>query len=213
MDDPALMRRSYTSAGLDEHDLATTWHEQLRSWFAEASADPRTVEANAMQVATADAAGRPSVRTVLAREIGAGGLVFYTNYESAKGRDLAANPYAAALFSWLPLERQVRMAGAVTRVSRAETERYFASRPRESQLAAWASAQSTVLASRAELDSAVAAVERRFAGGQVPAPPGWGGYRLRPDAVEFWQGRVNRLHDRLRFREAGETWVVERLAP
>ncbi len=131
------------------------------------------------------------------------GLVFYTNYDSAKAADLDANPWAAAVFAWLPLERQVRLSGPVERVSREETEAYFASRPRGSQLGAWSSPQSSVIGSRAELEAHVAEVEQRFADGPVPAPPNWGGFRLRPELVEFWQGRADRLHDRLRYRLEG----------
>jgi pyridoxamine 5'-phosphate oxidase len=171
------------------------------------------VEPNAVQLATADAEGRPSVRTVLVKSFDQRGVVFYTNYRSAKARDLAARPYASAVFVWLPLERQVRLSGPVAPLSRAETEAYFAARPRGSQLGAWASPQSEVVASRAALDAAYTEVERRFAGEDVPAPPHWGGYRLTPDAVEFWQGRPDRLHDRLRFRRAQAGWTVERLAP
>jgi pyridoxamine 5'-phosphate oxidase len=141
------------------------------------------------------------------------GIVFYTNYGSAKARDLEESPYAAAVFAWLPMERQVRLAGTAERVSRAETDAYFATRPRGSQIAAWASAQSSVIGSRADLEAQVLSLEARFSGADVPAPPDWGGYRLRPDEVEFWQGRPDRLHDRLRHRLVGDIWVVERLAP
>ncbi|HYU03634.1 MAG TPA: pyridoxamine 5'-phosphate oxidase, partial [Jatrophihabitantaceae bacterium] len=158
-------------------------------------------------------AGRPSVRTVLVKELDERGVVFYTNHDSAKARDLAQSPYAAAVFAWLPMERQVRLAGPVERVTRAETQQYFATRPRGSQLAAWASAQSSVVASRAELEQQVRVVADRFAGMDVPAPPNWGGYRLRPETVEFWQGRPDRLHDRLRHRLVDGSWIVERLAP
>ncbi|HET6876975.1 MAG TPA: pyridoxamine 5'-phosphate oxidase [Jatrophihabitans sp.] len=217
MTDPAALRRAYARARLDEDAVADTWLEQFAAWFAEASADPAIHEANAMQLATADASGRPAVRTVLAKGVDERGVVFYTNYSSAKARDLDENPRAAVVFAWLAHERQVRFAGDVAKVDRAETEAYFATRPRESQLGAWASPQSQVVASRAELDTALAEIERRFAGGPVPAPPGWGGYRIRPASVEFWQGRPGRLHDRIRFRReesAGASgWIRERLAP
>jgi pyridoxamine 5'-phosphate oxidase len=213
MTDPAGLRALYTRGSLDEADLAGTWLQQLRLWFDAAAADPAVLEPNAVQLATADADGQPAVRTVLAKGIDERGIVFYTNYGSAKARDLAVNPRAAAVFGWLAHQRQVRLRGAVTKVARAETEAYFATRPRESQLGAWASPQSDVVASRAELDRLAAEAETRFAGTAVPAPPHWGGYLLAPDAVEFWQGRQGRLHDRIRFRlEAGE-WVRERLAP
>lgn len=213
MTDPAAMRRRYELGGLSEQTLAATWLDQLRAWFADAVACDRIVEPNAIQLATVDVAGRPTARTVLVKAMDARGIVFYTNYESAKARDLAHLPYAAAVFAWLPLERQVRLSGPVEKVSRAETEAYFATRPRGSQIGAWASAQSSVVTSRAELEAAAAAVEERFAGQDVPAPPNWGGYLLRPEIVEFWQGRPDRLHDRLRFRREDAGWVVERLSP
>jgi pyridoxamine 5'-phosphate oxidase len=165
-------------------------------------------------VATVGADGRPSVRTVLLKGFDERGFVFYTNHDSAKGHDLAANPYAAAVLVWVPLERQVRFSGPVTVVDRVETEAYFASRPRGSQLGAWASPQSAVVGGRAVLDAAVTATEQRFAGRDViPAPPFWGGYRIAPEVVEFWQGRPDRLHDRVRYRHDGAQWTAERLAP
>jgi pyridoxamine 5'-phosphate oxidase len=207
------MRRSYRRGRLGDEVAAATWLEQLRTWLHEALSNDAVFEANAMQVATVDPEGRPSVRTVLAKGVDERGVVFYTNYESAKGRDLAARPYAGAVLFWAALERQVRIRGPIERVDRAETEAYFASRPRGSQVAAWASPQSSVIASRAELEAAVRAVEERFCGQDVPAPPHWGGYLIRPDTVEFWQGREDRLHDRIRFRETDAGWVTERLAP
>ncbi|MEP7178727.1 MAG: pyridoxamine 5'-phosphate oxidase [Pseudonocardiales bacterium] len=213
MSDPAGTRRGYLRGQLDETVVSRTWLEQLQLWYADAAADPAVIEVNAMQVATVDAAGRPSVRTVLVKGFDERGVVFYTNYESAKAHDLEANPYAAAVLVWLSQERQVRLTGAVSRVSRAETEAYFASRPRGSQVGAWASPQSTVVPSRAALEDAARAVEERFAGREVPAPSNWGGYRVAPDSVEFWQGRGDRLHDRIRFRLETQAWVVERLAP
>jgi pyridoxamine 5'-phosphate oxidase len=201
---------------LELGDAAATlgWYEQLRQWFDEAVASPAVIEPNAIQLATVDVAGHPSVRTVLAKAIDPDGIIWYTNYASAKARDLDENPYAAAVFAWLPLERQVRLSGPTQRVDRAETEAYFATRPRGAQIGAWASAQSQPIASRAELEAAVRETEARFAGQDVPAPPYWGGYRLRPDVVEFWQGRPDRLHDRLRHRRDPDgTWMVERLAP
>jgi pyridoxamine 5'-phosphate oxidase len=207
------MRRSYDRAGLDESALAPTWHQQLRRWFDEAVAAPAVLDPNAVALATADQFGRPAVRTVLVKRLDEGGIVFYTNYESAKGRDLADRPYASALFAWSALERQVRLSGGVERIPAPETAAYFASRPRGSQLGAWASAQSRPVASRAELDDALAEVSRRFGDGEVPVPPNWGGFRLVPDEVEFWQGRPNRMHDRLRFRATPGGWLLERLAP
>jgi pyridoxamine 5'-phosphate oxidase len=213
MSDPAGLRRDYSRGQLDENLVSPTWLEQLQAWFAEAITEPAVLEANAMQVATVDAHGRPSVRTVLVKGLDARGVAFYTNYESAKARDLAARPYAAAVLAWLPLERQVRLSGPVTRVDRAETEAYFASRPRGSQVAAWASPQSDPVPSRAALEAAVREAEARFAGRDIPAPPNWGGFRLAPETVEFWQGRADRLHDRVRYRLDGDAWVIERLAP
>lgn len=213
MTDPGGTRRGYLRGQLDETVVSPSWLEQLQLWYAAAAADPAVIEANAMQVATVDATGRPSVRTVLLKALDERGVGFYTNYESAKARDLDANPYAAAVLVWLSQERQVRVSGRVARVARAETEAYFDSRPRGSQLSAWASPQSTVVPSRAVLEDAAQAVEQRFAGRDVPAPPNWGGYRIKPEVVEFWQGRADRLHDRIRYRLDTDAWVIERLAP
>jgi pyridoxamine 5'-phosphate oxidase len=207
------MRRDYTERGpLVEADLAAAWPEQFRLWFADAVA-AGLPEPNAMVVATADAAGRPSARTVLLKGYDDAGFVFYTNYTSRKGAEAAANPYASLVFPWHPMQRQVIVAGRVERVSRAETEEYFASRPRGSQLGAWASPQSRVLPDRAAVEAGLAAAAGRFGDGPVPAPPHWGGLRVVPATVEFWQGRSNRLHDRLRYRRDGADWVIERLAP
>jgi pyridoxamine 5'-phosphate oxidase len=204
------MRQEYAGE-LTEDDLAADWVIQFGRWLTDA-VDSGVREPNAMVLATADGQGRPGARNVLLKGFDERGLVFYTNYDSRKGRELAANPYACAVFSWLPLSRQVRVDGVAAPVSREETAAYFALRPRGAQIGAWASPQSTVIASREEID--IAAVEARFAEADIPPPPNWGGYRLVPEAVEFWQGRGSRLHDRLRFRRtAGETWVVERLAP
>jgi pyridoxamine 5'-phosphate oxidase len=207
------MRRVYQRNALTESTAPPHWFALFSEWFAAAAAELVTVEVNAMQVATVDAAGRPAVRTVLLKAFDERGAVFYTNYTSAKGRDLDAHPYAAAVLAWLAHERQVRISGPVERVSRAETEAYFASRPRGSQLGAWASDQSAVVPSRAVLDEAERAVAERFAGRDIPAPEHWGGFRIAPEAVEFWQGRPDRLHDRLRYRRDGERWLLERLAP
>lgn len=212
---PAAMRNEYAAdQGLSEADLAADWHTQFSRWFAEAVAHPLP-EPNAMIVGTADAAGRPSARTVLLKEYGPDGFVFYTNYESRKGGELVVNPWASLVFPWFPMQRQVVVAGRVEQVDRAETEAYFASRPRGSQLGAWASIQSRVIPDRAALDEAFEAVAERFAGVErIPPPPHWGGFRVRPESVEFWQGRASRLHDRLVFRrtDAGD-WITERLAP
>ena len=193
MNDPAQLRRTYERDALTESSIAATWLEQLRLWF--------------------DDAGRPALRTVLAKAIDERGVTFYTNYGSAKGRDLDARPYAAAQFLWLAHERQVRLTGSVQRVAAQETEAYFHTRPRGSQLGAWASPQSQVIASRAVLEQRLAEAESRFGDGEIPVPPQWGGFLLAPDSVEFWQGRADRLHDRLRFRLDSGSWMLERLAP
>ena len=211
--EPAGMRRDYAERGpLLETDLAADWAGQFARWFAEAAAYGLP-EPNAMIVATADAAGRPSARTVLLKGYDERGFVFYTNYTSRKGTEALANPYASLVFPWFPMQRQVIVTGAVEKVSRAETEAYFATRPRGSQLGAWASPQSTVLPDRAAVDQGLTAAIERFGDGPVPAPPHWGGLRVVPTTVEFWQGRSNRLHDRLRWRRHGDDWVLERLAP
>ncbi|MEW2624886.1 pyridoxamine 5'-phosphate oxidase [Streptomyces sp. NPDC048106] len=216
--DPAAMRKQYRADGLAEQDLATHPMDQFARWFedaARAALHGTLYEPNAMVVATADAEGRPSSRTVLMKQFDTEGFVFYTNYESRKGRDLAANPHVSLLFPWHPLARQVIVTGGVRRTGRDETAAYFRTRPHGSQLGAWASAQSTVLGSRAELDAAYAGLESRYPEGeQVPVPPHWGGFRVAPDTVEFWQGRENRLHDRLRYTARPDgTWQVDRLSP
>ncbi|MGA5287628.1 pyridoxamine 5'-phosphate oxidase [Streptomyces pseudogriseolus] len=213
--DPATMRKQYRTEGLSETDLAATPVEQFARWFAQAAREGGLFEPNAMIVSTADAAGRPSSRTVLLKHFDEGGFVFYTNYESRKGRDLAENPYVSLLFPWHPVARQVIVAGTARRTGRDETAAYFRTRPHGSQLGAWASGQSTVIATREELDEAYAALAARYTDHErVPVPPHWGGFRVVPETVEFWQGRENRLHDRLRYVAVpGGGWRVERLAP
>jgi pyridoxamine 5'-phosphate oxidase len=211
------MRREYTGptgvAPLTEDALAGTWLDQFRQWFAEATAAAEIVEPNAMVLATATPAGAPSSRTVLLKGVDERGFLFYTNYGSRKASELAANPAASLAFPWHPIRRQVIVCGAAERVDRAETEAYFATRPRESQLGAWASPQSRPV-TREQLDAAVAELAARYPeGSPVPAPPHWGGLLIRPQSVEFWQGRVGRLHDRLRYRLDDGHWLVERLAP
>lgn len=233
--DPAAMRARYRAAGLAEAELAPDPYEQFARWFADASASGLH-EPNAMVLSTADAAGRPSSRTVLLKRYDERGFVFFTNYGSRKGRDLDANPYASLLFPWHPIARQVIVSGGVERLGRDETAAYFRTRPHGSQLGAWASEQSSRVASRAELDRMYEELAVRYPEDEdVPAPPQWGGYRVRPETVEFWQGRENRLHDRLRYvrgdaadaeesgggREGAEGgvlrtetgWLVERLCP
>jgi pyridoxamine 5'-phosphate oxidase len=209
----ADLRKDYSLAGLDEKNLARDPFRQFDKWFEEAGAAKLT-EPNAMILSTATRDGRPSSRVVLLKGLDGRGFVFYTNYESRKGRELEINPRASLLFPWLALERQVIVEGPITQVTREESEAYFHSRPAASQLAAWASQQSSVLPSRSVLEDNLKGVEKKYAGQVVPVPPHWGGYRLAPESVEFWQGRRSRLHDRLRYRRAKDGgWTVERLAP
>ncbi|MEV6106755.1 pyridoxamine 5'-phosphate oxidase [Streptomyces sp. NPDC051940] len=207
------MREQYRTAGLLEAELAAEPVGQFDRWFKEA-VDGGVFEPNAMIVSTADAAGRPSSRTVLLKQYDRAGFVFFTNYTSRKGRELAANPYLSLLFPWHPIARQVIVSGRAERTPRHETVAYFRGRPHGSQLGAWASRQSSVVASREELDRLYAELDERYPEGeQVPAPPEWGGFRVVPETVEFWQGRENRLHDRLRYVREDDGWRVERLCP
>ena len=208
----ADLRQEYGMAGLLEKDLAKDPIRQFEKWFKEVEA-AKLHEPNAMALATVGRSGQPSVRTVLLKGVDKRGFVFYTNYDSRKSAELVANPRASLVFPWIALERQVIVEGVVTRVSREEAEAYFHRRPRASQLAAWASPQSTVIAGRAVLEESFRVTDRKYTGEAVPLPPQWGGWRLAPEAVEFWQGRRSRLHDRLRYRrETDGTWVIERLA-
>jgi pyridoxamine 5'-phosphate oxidase len=207
------MRVAYELGSLEEAGLAATWHEQLARWLEEATR-AGLPEPNAMVVATADAKARPSSRTVLCKGLDDRGVVFYTNYTSAKSRDLAATGMAAATFPWFGMQRQAHVRGPVAKVDLSETAAYWATRPRGSQLGAWASPQSETVGSRAELEARLAEADQRFAGvEQIPPPPHWGGWRIEPQVVEFWQGRLNRMHDRLAYvRDYGD-WRIRRLAP
>lgn len=208
----ADMRKDYALAGLTEKDLAREPFRQFEKWLQEAEA-AKIAEPNAMTLATATRDGRPSARTVLLKHVDGRGFVFYSNYESRKGRELEANPHATLVFPWLALERQVIVEGAVTRVAREESEAYFHSRPRASQLGAWVSQQSSIIPGRKVLEDALKELDAKYSGQEVPLPPQWGGWRLVPETVEFWQGRRSRLHDRLRYRRVKDGWTLERLAP
>lgn len=208
----AALRGSYSRLALSEEDSAGDPVAQFATWFKEALA-ARVPEPNACTLATAGADGRPSARVVLLKGFDPDGFVFFSNFKSRKGRELAENPHACLVFWWIELERQVRVSGPVSRLAATAADAYFAERPRASQLGAWASEQSAEVASRAALEARLAEVEARFGEGPVPRPPEWGGYLLAPDEYEFWQGRPGRLHDRLRYRLADGAWSRARLAP
>lgn len=213
--DTASMRRPYLREGLTEADLPAEPLYLFAAWFAEVVAEG-LYEPNAMVLATVSPDGWPEARTVLLKGYDAHGLRFFTNTASAKGAALAASPRAAVVFPWHPIQRQVRVTGDVVRLGAGEVAHYFASRPRDSQLGAWASPQSAVVASRADLEERLAAAEREFPDGtEVPVPPQWGGFRVVPRSWEFWAGRPGRMHDRLRYRRTSsdDPWTVERLAP
>ena len=213
VDHVARIRTEYTRAGLAEVDAAPDPLAQFRAWFEDALAADLH-EPNAMVLATATPDGKPSARVVLLKGFDERGFVFYTNYEGRKGREIGRNPHAALVFYWGELERQVRIEGRVGRVSERESDAYYASRPRGSRLGAWASEQSRPAESREVLESRLAALEREYEDQNIPRPPFWGGYRVEPEAVEFWQGRENRLHDRIVYRRMGDGgWEIGRLQP
>lgn len=208
----ADLRRDFRARALSESDVHADPIVQFRQWLDEAIR-VELLDATAMTLATASPDGAPAARIVLLKEVDATGFVFFTNYDSAKGAELEANPRACLVFFWAALERQVRVTGTVARIDGTRSDAYFASRPLDSQVGAWASPQSRVISGRALLERAMAQATVRFAGSAVPRPAHWGGYAVRPDTIEFWQGRANRLHDRLRYHRSGAAWTVDRLAP
>ena len=198
--------------GLDEKTIDRDPIRQFQTWLDDAFAAKLPL-AEAMTLATVTAEGKPSARMVLLKQVDRDGFVFYTNYNSAKARELDANPYAALVFYWVQLDRQVRVEGSVTRTSREESREYFATRPRESQIGAWASEQSEVIESRAALEERAIELEKQYDGRQIDSPEHWGGYRLKPERIEFWKSRIGRLHDRILYQRDGDSWTITRLAP
>jgi pyridoxamine 5'-phosphate oxidase len=211
-DDLARVRKEYSRHALDESDVDLNPLVQFNRWFQEAL-NAALSEPNAMVLATATPEGKPSARVVLLKGYDERGMVFFTNYEGRKSVELHANPYAALAFYWIELERQVRIEGTVEKTTRQESEEYFRTRPLESRLSAWASKQSTVIPSRNFLEQKMTDLKSRYENQEVPLPAFWGGFRLQPQMFEFWQGRENRLHDRIRYTQRGGVWVIERLSP
>jgi pyridoxamine 5'-phosphate oxidase len=211
--DPTASRYEHAARGLRRRDLDPDPIKQFSNWFT-AAIEAEIRDVNAMSLATAGRDAKPSVRVVLLKGFDQDGFVFFTNYESEKGVQLEANPYASLAFYWIELDRQIRIAGKTEKTSRQESEGYFHSRPIGSQLGAWASRQSEVLDGRRVLDARMVEMTERFGDNPIPLPPHWGGYRVKPDTMEFWQGRPNRLHDRFRYRRQTDgSWLIERLAP
>jgi pyridoxamine 5'-phosphate oxidase len=209
----AALRLDYSQRGLRRSELDPDPIKQFNAWLHEA-VEQQILEPNAMTVASVDADGQPWTRTILLKICDERGFTFFTNYEGAKGRHFAANPHVALTFWWGPLERQVNIAGTLEKTSREESDAYFHSRPESSQIGAWASAQSDIIEDRAQLERQFSEALEKYAGGEIPLPPHWGGYRVTPRSIEFWQGRRSRLHDRLRYtRQADQTWKIERLSP
>lgn len=209
----ADIRTDYKKGTLDEHEVDNNPFVQFDIWFKEA-VKSEIPEVNAMTIATANKQGRPSARMVLLKQFDENGFVFFSNYESAKAKDLDVNPQAALLLFWEPLERQVRITGTVEKISAAQSFEYFRTRPIDSQLGAWASQQSSEISARSLLEKAFVEMLEKFKNGQIPLPPQWGGYRVIPDEFEFWQGRTNRLHDRISYKkQPGNSWKIVRLSP
>jgi len=207
------IRKDYTQESLDESAVSKSPFDQFELWMEEAVA-AKVHEANAMHLATVDMDGKPSGRVVLLRGLDARGFVFFTNYESKKGRQLAENPFVALTFFWPELERQLRVEGKIEKITGEESDAYFYSRPRGSRLGAWASPQSSVIQSREEIDRLTAVLEAKYpSDSPIPRPEYWGGYRVIPELIEFWQGRASRLHDRLQYKQQSKGWMIERLAP